>query len=79
MCGIAGICSLSGKSNVSLDKIRRMTDVVHHRGPDECGIYVDRWVGLGNARLSIIDLSSGLQPIHNEDQTLWTVYNGEVS
>ena len=78
MCGINGICNLSGKNNVSLDKIRRMTDMVHHRGPDECGIYIDKQVGLGHTRLSIIDLSSGLQPIHNEQETMWIVYNGEV-
>ena len=78
MCGINGICNLSGKNNVSLDKIRRMTDMVHHRGPDECGIYIDQQVGLGHTRLSIIDLSSGLQPIHNEQETMWIVYNGEV-
>jgi len=55
-----------------------MIGVLQHRGPDECGCYLDRWVGLGHARLSVIDLSSGLQPIHNEDQTMWIIYNGEV-
>lgn len=78
MCGITGIFHLNGKGNISLDTLQRMTGALYHRGPDECGIYVDRWVGLGSARLSIIDLSSGLQPIHNEDQTMWIVYNGEV-
>jgi asparagine synthase (glutamine-hydrolysing) len=55
-----------------------MTALLRHRGPDEAGIYFDDWVGLAHARLSIIDLSSGIQPIHNEDETMWIVYNGET-
>ena len=55
-----------------------MVGILHHRGPDESGIYLDPWVGLGHARLSIIDLSTGSQPIHNEDETIWIVYNGEI-
>jgi len=55
-----------------------MIGAIRHRGPDEAGVYVDDCVGLGHARLSIIDLSSGVQPIHNEDKSLWIVYNGEV-
>jgi asparagine synthase (glutamine-hydrolysing) len=55
-----------------------MIGIVGHRGPDETGIYLDDAVGLGHARLSIIDLSSGTQPIHNEDKDMWIVYNGEV-
>jgi asparagine synthase (glutamine-hydrolysing) len=55
-----------------------MTGFLCHRGPDEAGIYLDDQVALGHARLSIIDLSSGVQPIHNEDRNLWIVYNGEV-
>jgi asparagine synthase (glutamine-hydrolysing) len=55
-----------------------MIGVLCHRGPDEVGIYLDNQVGLGHARLSIIDLSSGTQPIHNEDKTIWIIYNGEV-
>jgi len=55
-----------------------MTGVLCHRGPDESGIYLDDRVGLGHARLSIIDLSSGVQPIHNEDESMWIVYNGEI-
>lgn len=55
-----------------------MIGVLCHRGPDEAGIYLDDRVGLGHVRLSIIDLSSGVQPIHNEDKSLWIVYNGEV-
>ena len=55
-----------------------MLAMVRHRGPDQFGIYLDENVGLGNARLSIIDLGTGQQPISNEDGTLWIVYNGEV-
>jgi len=78
MCGIAGIYHINGPNGVSLNSIKRMTGVLCHRGPDETGIYLDDQVGLGHARLSIIDLSSGVQPIHNEDKSLWIVYNGEV-
>lgn len=55
-----------------------MTDALRHRGPDASGLYIDPWVGLGHRRLSIIDLSGGTQPIHNEDESLWIVYNGEI-
>lgn len=78
MCGIAGKFSLSLTGNISLELIQRMIGILQHRGPDESGMYIDDWIGLGHARLSIIDLSGGSQPIHNEDQSLWMVYNGEV-
>lgn len=55
-----------------------MLAMIRHRGPDEFGIYLDRDIGLGSARLSIIDLSSGQQPISNEDGTMWIVFNGEI-
>jgi len=58
--------------------LRQMLAMIRHRGPDQFGIYLDERVGLGNARLSIIDLSSGQQPISNEDGTLWIVFNGEI-
>jgi asparagine synthase (glutamine-hydrolysing) len=63
---------------VSLETLRRMVEVLAHRGPDETGLYIDDRAGLGHARLSIIDLAGGVQPIHNEDESLWIVYNGEV-
>ena len=78
MCGIAGICHIDGPDDISLDTIKSMIGALRHRGPDESGVYVDDRVGLGHARLSIIDLSSGVQPIHNEDKSMWIVYNGEV-
>ena len=55
-----------------------MLGLIRHRGPDSFGIYRDGRVGLGSARLSILDLAGGDQPIHNEDRTVWIVYNGEV-
>jgi len=78
MCGIAGILNLEEPNPVGLRRLNRMASVMHHRGPDETGIYVDDWVGLSHARLSIIDLSSGTQPIHNEDKTMWIIFNGEI-
>ena len=78
MCGIAGICHIDGPDGVSLNSIKNMIGALCHRGPDETGVYLDDQVGLGHARLSIIDLSSGVQPIHNEDKSMWIVYNGEV-
>jgi asparagine synthase (glutamine-hydrolysing) len=78
MCGIVGICDLRGGQEAGLHELQRMMAPIGHRGPDETGIYLDDGVGLGHLRLSIIDLQSGCQPIHNEDQTLWIVYNGEA-
>lgn len=51
---------------------------IRHRGPDSFGIYTDKYAGLGSARLSIIDLKTGDQPIHNEDKSIWVVLNGEI-
>jgi len=78
MCGISGLCSLGSALSIAPDTLMQMISVAEHRGPDETGIYIDDWVGLGHARLSIIDLSGGAQPIHNEDQTLWIIFNGEI-
>lgn len=78
MCGITGIYNINSRGSITVDTLNRMVRVLHHRGPDESGIYIDDHVGLGHARLSIIDLAGGSQPIHNEDQTLWIIYNGEV-
>jgi asparagine synthase (glutamine-hydrolysing) len=58
--------------------LRQMLALLRHRGPDEFGILLDREAGLGNARLSIIDLGGGSQPIANEDESLWIVFNGEI-
>lgn len=78
MCGIIGTVDWSGNHPPDLDLLRRMLGVIRHRGPDEFGIYLDLHAGLGCARLSIVDLSTGQQPIANEDGSLWIVFNGEV-
>jgi len=78
MCGIVGTLNLAENQPVQEHTIRQMLAMVRHRGPDEFGIYLDDQVGLGSARLSIIDLSGGQQPITNEDETLWIVFNGEI-
>jgi asparagine synthase (glutamine-hydrolysing) len=78
MCGIAGMFDRSGREAVAESDMRQMLGMLRHRGPDEFGILLDGEVGLGNARLSIIDLSGGSQPIANEDETLWIVFNGEI-
>ena len=78
MCGIVGICDLGGAPPAEEATLRAMLGMIRHRGPDQFGIYLDEHVGLGNARLSIIDLSTGQQPIANEDESLWIVFNGEV-
>ncbi|HWQ83991.1 MAG TPA: asparagine synthase (glutamine-hydrolyzing), partial [Anaerolineales bacterium] len=78
MCGITGIVKHNPGSLVDEALLRQMLGMLRHRGPDQFGIYVDEQAGLGSARLSIIDLSSGQQPISNEDETLWIVFNGEI-
>lgn len=78
MCGITGVVNLNSSEPVSEETLRGMLGMLRHRGPDEFGIYRSQWAGLGSARLSIIDLNSGQQPISNEDGSLWIVYNGEV-
>jgi len=78
MCGIAGIVNNSSNNLVSEDAIDKMCRVIKHRGPDHTGIKCEGSVGLGMTRLSIIDRSGGFQPIHNEDKTVWIVFNGEI-
>ncbi len=73
MCGIAGFTGFRDNK-----LIRKMTEILAHRGPDESGYYLDDEASLGHRRLSIIDLETGRQPIHNEDKTLWIVFNGEI-
>ncbi len=77
MCGIAGIIDFNHHEDMQA-LLQRMLGFLHHRGPDAGGLYMDHGVGLGHARLSIIDLAGGDQPIHNEDRNVWIVYNGEV-
>jgi asparagine synthase (glutamine-hydrolysing) len=78
MCGICGIFYTNNEKPVDDNLIKAMCKVIAHRGPDDQGTYVKDSVGLGSQRLSIIDLDSGKQPIHNEDETVWIVFNGEI-
>jgi asparagine synthase (glutamine-hydrolysing) len=78
MCGIVGILEQSDRAPIRQEELRRMLAAIRHRGPDEFGLYLDRRVGLGSARLSIIDLSTGQQPISTQDENLWIVFNGEI-
>lgn len=79
MCGIVGILNKRpGESSIDPGAIVRMRDVISFRGPDDMGLYSDPSVSLGHRRLSIIDLSTGHQPMCNEDGTVWIAFNGEV-
>ncbi len=77
MCGIAGIMSLDHRPVASED-IANMCATLIHRGPDDGGFFIGSGVGLGMRRLSIIDLATGDQPVHNEDRSVWVVFNGEI-
>jgi asparagine synthase (glutamine-hydrolysing) len=88
MCGIAGFVDRDAGTGLKAPAaqpnaddvalVHAMCEVIRHRGPDDEGIHVDAGVGLGMRRLSIIDLVTGRQPIHNEDRTIWIVFNGEI-
>ncbi len=78
MCGIAGIVGLEPGYSAEAADVHQMCQTIVHRGPDDEGIYAHGRAGLGMRRLSIIDLSTGHQPIHNEDQSIWVVFNGEI-
>ena len=78
MCGIAGILTIRSVKQPARVELAAMIARLHHRGPDGTGLFVDGAIGLAHARLSIIDLAGGDQPIHNEDKTLWVVFNGEI-
>lgn len=78
MCGIGGLVALTDRDPPDRSALARMLGAMHHRGPDEFGTYRDRHAGLAHARLSIIDLASGQQPMSNEDGSLWIVFNGEI-
>jgi asparagine synthase (glutamine-hydrolysing) len=78
MCGIAGYFQLEGKTRPDKELLARMVSILRHRGPDEFGAFFDDKCALGQARLSIIDLSTGSQPLSNEDGNLWISFNGEI-
>lgn len=94
MCGICGILEFGSDSVISEELLKKMCSVLEHRGPDDEGIYINKWnspysttpsvnrdsplVGLGHRRLAVIDLKTGHQPMSNENQTVWIVQNGEI-
>lgn len=78
MCGICGIFHYAGDEPVSQRLVGAMAGSLRHRGPDDQGFHLDEAIALGFRRLSIIDLDTGNQPIPNEDETRWVVFNGEI-
>ncbi len=78
MCGIVGIFDITGKREINRDLLHVMNESQFHRGPDEGGLHIEAGLGLGHRRLSIIDLSSGQQPMHSADGNVVLTYNGEV-
>jgi len=79
VCGIAGIVALGPSAPTpQLPQLSRMLGALRHRGPDEFGVYRDVRAGLGQARLAVIDLATGQQPLANEDGSLWITFNGEI-
>lgn len=78
MCGLAGFLGPPDAPGAARATLERMIRTLHHRGPDGYGFHVDGGVGLAHARLAVIDLPTGAQPIANERGTVWTVFNGEI-
>ena len=89
MCGITGAIWTDPQKSLDDATLRRMTEVLRHRGPDDEGFYTSEWrisapdqatpgVAMGFRRLSIIDLTTGHQPLSNEDGSVWIVFNGEI-
>ena len=78
MCGIAGLFDTRGKRDFAPGLIERINNIQSHRGPDELGVHLEPGVALGHRRLSIIDLSTGQQPLFNEDKSIVVVFNGEI-
>lgn len=77
MCGIAGIYYFHDRQPTE-QIIRNMTDVISHRGPDDAQLWLGKRIGLGFRRLSIIDIAVGAQPLSNEDDSIWLIFNGEI-
>jgi len=77
MCGIAGTLNFDGEK-INPDLLRQMITMIRYRGPDDINVYTAGPMGLAHARLSIIDLEGGRQPMHNEDKSLWITFNGEI-
>lgn len=78
MCGICGKINFDSSQRVDEESLKMMTNTMLHRGPDDDGFFISGQVGLGHRRLSIIDLNTGKQPIANEDNSIWIVFNGEI-
>lgn len=78
MCGIAGFCGPDVRPDAARPLLERMIGALAHRGPDGLGFHADERVGLAHARLSVIDLVTGDQPLHNPRGDVWTVFNGEI-
>jgi len=77
MCGICGFISDINKDEKT-ERIQAMMDTLVHRGPDDASHYINENIGMGFRRLSIIDLQGGRQPMSNEDNSIWIVFNGEI-
>jgi asparagine synthase (glutamine-hydrolysing) len=78
MCGICGTYNFGTRAPADAAALKRATDAMAHRGPDDEGLHIDGEMGLGNRRLSIIDLPGGHQPLSNEDESVWITFNGEI-
>ena len=78
MCGICGIYNFNSYQPIVKDNLVRMNNSMVHRGPDDSGYYIEKHIGFGHRRLSIIDIQNGKQPMSNEDNTIWITYNGEI-
>ncbi len=78
MCGITGMFDLYEKKPIDIDLLRRANDLIHHRGPDDHGVFANNGIGLAMRRLSIIDIAHGHQPIFNENSDICIVFNGEI-
>lgn len=78
MCGIAGIFHTRERATIAKELVEAMNAAQFHRGPDEGGVHCEPGVGFGHRRLSIIDLSTGQQPLFNEDGSVVVVFNGEI-
>ena len=78
MCGITGKINFDSANPIDAFELKQMTDVIFHRGPDDEGFYINGSVGLGFRRLSIVNLTTGHQPVSNDDESVWLIFNGEI-
>src|SRR5688572_8532341 len=78
MCGISGIVTTDRLTTEDRVRALAMRDVITHRGPDDAGLFMDDQAALGHRRLSIVDLAAGHQPLANERNSIWIVFNGEI-